>query len=239
MTHTDFTLDEAIGDIVHDMRTPISAIKYNLELMGLAGDLNDQQAKSAGKATAAALRLETMVSRLLDVVWMQSEPEIALNEVSSEELITNVMETHETAAEQAQVKVTANIDKSVGVLHGDARLLERMLNNLVANAIKYNVPNGSVLIEAFGDQAVVTWRVRDKGRGISAEDLPHVFERFFRSQKTTFKIEGNGLGLSIVKAVVDRHHGTIEVDSEIGAGTVFTIRLPRHPDLVPLQPRLL
>jgi len=108
---------------------------------------------------------------------------------------------------------------------GDSERLSQVLTNLLTNAIQYNRPNGEVRVAAQlqNDTAIIT--VRDTGAGIAAADLPRVFERFYRSDKSR-STGGNGLGLSICKAIIDAHGGSLEVASEADVGTTFTIRLP-------------
>jgi signal transduction histidine kinase len=112
---------------------------------------------------------------------------------------------------------------------GDVRLLSQVINNLLSNAVKYNKDGGSVWVKVSEDDHDLRVDVRDTGRGIPSEDLPKVFERFFRSKHNAgTKIEGSGLGLAIVDAIIQKHGGRIWVESEFGEGSTFSFTLPRY-----------
>ena len=110
---------------------------------------------------------------------------------------------------------------------GDADRFSQLITNLLTNAIHYNKPNGEILVSTHSENGGAVLTVTDSGQGIAAEDIRHVFERFYRADKSRSRSEGrSGLGLAICKAIVDSHGGTIDVSSELGAGTTFTVRLP-------------
>jgi signal transduction histidine kinase len=126
-------------------------------------------------------------------------------------------------AEERQVKLLTDVQQLDCV--GDPEHLSRVITNLLTNAITYNKENGEVRIKGEAKHGFVTLTVSDTGVGISAEDLPHVFDRFYRADAS--RTSGStGLGLAIAKAIVEAHGGTINVSSEIDVGTVFTLRLP-------------
>ena len=110
---------------------------------------------------------------------------------------------------------------------GDAELLKRVITNLLTNAIHYNKPNGEVRISTRSENGTAVLTVADTGQGIAPEDLPHIFERFFRADKSRSRTNGRaGLGLAICNAIVDAHRGSIAVTSKPGEGTTFTVQLP-------------
>ena len=103
----------------------------------------------------------------------------------------------------------------------------QLITNLLTNAIHYNKPRGEILVSTRSEDGDTVLTVTDTGQGIAAEDVPHVFERFYRADKSRSRAEGrSGLGLAICKAIVDNHGGTIDASSELGAGATFTVRLP-------------
>src|SRR4029434_6281869 len=111
---------------------------------------------------------------------------------------------------------------------GDADRLGQVITNLLSNAIHYNKENGAIRVSTRTENASAVVTVADTGEGIAPEDLPHIFDRFYRADKSRARSEGrSGLGLAISKAVVDAHGGTLEVSSQPGAGTIFTVRLPK------------
>ena len=110
---------------------------------------------------------------------------------------------------------------------GDAERINRVVTNLLTNAIQFNRDQGNIRISVAADTASVRLQVADTGEGIPAEDLPHIFERFYRADKARSRARGrNGLGLAICKAIADAHGGSIEVSSQVGVGSIFTVRLP-------------
>jgi signal transduction histidine kinase len=110
---------------------------------------------------------------------------------------------------------------------GDPQRLSQLLYILLDNAIKYTPSGGTVKLKLFQEGNVLTIRAEDNGIGIDEKDLPHIFERFYRADKSRARqMGGHGLGLSIAKWIVDTHHGTIRVSSDLGKGSAFTIRLP-------------
>ena len=110
---------------------------------------------------------------------------------------------------------------------GDAERIGQVVTNLLTNAIHFNRDQGEVRLSARAENGAVLLTVADTGQGIPAEDIPHLFERFYRVDKSRSRIQGrNGLGLAICKAIVDAHGGTIEVSSQPGVGSTFTVRLP-------------
>jgi signal transduction histidine kinase len=133
-------------------------------------------------------------------------------------------EGHPFAAEEKKVTLRASLPETLR-LAADRNRIQQALANLIDNAIKYNVPGGLVEVTAsqMDSQAVV--QVRDTGLGISSEDLPRIWERLYRGDKSRSQ-KGLGLGLCLVKAVVQAHHGEVEVESRLGKGSLFTMRLP-------------
>ena len=112
---------------------------------------------------------------------------------------------------------------------GDAERIGQVVTNLLTNAIHFNRDQGEVRLAARAESDAVFLTVADTGQGIPAEDIPHLFERFYRVDKSRSRIQGrNGLGLAICKAIIDAHGGSIEVSSQPGAGSTFTVRLPRE-----------
>jgi signal transduction histidine kinase len=121
--------------------------------------------------------------------------------------------------------VTVVLEASPLECVGDPERIAQVLTNLLTNAIHYNRPQGEVRVTSAVQDGIAIIIVRDNGTGIAPEDLPRVFERFYRSDKSRTP-GGHGLGLSICKAIIEAHSGSLEVASEVGVGTTFTVRLP-------------
>jgi two-component system phosphate regulon sensor histidine kinase PhoR len=134
----------------------------------------------------------------------------------------------ETYAKEKTITVISNVDPSVGQIVGDEFSINEMLMNLIFNAVKYTPDNKNVQLEAKVQDDYVQIDISDTGIGIPAEELPNIFDEFFRASNAKKKEkEGTGLGLSIVKQIVERHDGKISVQSQEGQGTTFTVTLPR------------
>ena len=122
--------------------------------------------------------------------------------------------------------IKIHCDFAPAQVYGDADRLGQVITNLLTNAIHYNKPNGEIRVSTRGENGAAIVAIADTGQGIADEDLPHIFERFYRADKSRSRAAGrSGLGLAISKAIVDAHGGTIEVTSQPGEGTTFTVRL--------------
>jgi signal transduction histidine kinase len=213
-----------LADVSHELRTPLTVIKGNVDLMRRMKRLDDESLTSidqeAGRLTrlvGGLLLLAQAESGRLTLVEKPVELDLLVTEVFQEMSILAGGRLHVHLNEIDQVLVT-----------GDRDRLKQVLINLVANAVQYTPAGGEVFIslEKIGEQARII--CRDTGPGIPAEDLPHIFDRFYRAEKsrTRGKATGFGLGLSIANWIVERHSGRIEVNSKEGQGTSFAIWLP-------------
>jgi two-component system, OmpR family, sensor kinase len=213
-----------LADVSHELRTPLTVIKGNVDLMRR---MKQFDAESLTSIDQEAGRLTRLVGGLLMLAQAESgELPLTLRPVELDSLLTEVFqEMHILAGGKVRVHLN-EIDELV--VNGDRDRLKQVLINLVANAIQYTPQNGDVFLSLskVGDQARIL--CQDSGPGILAEDLPHIFERFYRAEKsrTRGKTTGFGLGLSIAKWIVEHHGGRIEVNSREGQGTTFAIWLP-------------
>ena len=213
-----------VADVSHELRSPLTSIQGFAQALidGTASD-DDTKLKAAQIIHEESRRLKHQVDELLELSSMQSNQANFLNGfVCLAEVLTQSTEVYAIQAKQKQV--TIDLKTEPLVLVGDADRLEQVFNNLLDNAIK-NSPNGSrvsvVSAKGEGDFAKIT--VSDEGPGIHPDQLSHVFERFYHG---TGARTGVGLGLAIAREIVTAHHGTIEVSSTPGKGTLFTVTLP-------------
>jgi signal transduction histidine kinase len=213
-----------LADVSHELRTPLTVIKGNVDLMRRMRRLDTESLASIDQEAG---RLTRLVGGLLLLAQAESG-RLALVEkpVELDLLVTEVFQEMSVLA-GSKVHVHLNEIDQV-VVSGDRDRLKQVLINLVANAIQYTPYGGEVFLslEKIGGQARII--CRDTGPGIPSEDLPHIFERFYRAEKsrTRSKATGFGLGLSIANWIVERHSGRIEVNSKEGQGTSFAIWLP-------------
>jgi two-component system sensor histidine kinase ResE len=147
--------------------------------------------------------------------------------VSLNDLISDVLERMRALADQRRVRLDGRVAPQIDPVTIDPQKIERVLANLIGNAIRHTPEGGQVTIDAQRDDGRVRVSVRDTGEGIPEEDLPRVFERFYRGEKSRARSSGGaGLGLAIARGIVEAHGGHIEVNSRLGEGSIFTFTLP-------------
>lgn len=212
-----------LADVSHELRTPLTVIKGNVDLMRRMKEADEESLSSIDQEAG---RLTRLVGGLLMLAQAESG-KLTLNfaPVELDILLTEVF-TQMRVLAGSKVRVHFN-DIDQVIVNGDRDRLKQVLLNLIANAIQYTPPGGDIFlsISRLGDQARII--VRDTGPGIPAEDLPHIFDRFYRAEKsrTRSKTSGFGLGLSIAHWIVEHHGGQIKVESKEGKGTTFVIWL--------------
>ncbi|GLW30586.1 ATP-binding protein [Actinoplanes regularis] len=225
----DAAKTEFLYTVSHELRTPLTSVSGYLEVLvdQDAGPLNPTQERMLGVIEHNVGRLRLLIEDLLLV----SRIEAGRFAVDEETLDLTAMlhaayAAIQPAAQQAGVTMTCEIDESI-TMPGDQDHLNRAIRNVFSNAVKFTPSGGTVNVAAHVDGPCAVIVVRDTGIGIPADDLPKLFSRFFRAANATRRaLPGTGLGLSIVSAVVQRHGGTVAVDSEEDVGTTVTIRLP-------------
>jgi len=215
----------------HELRTPLAAVQTYVETLlgGFAGDLSEQQRTILKRCGQRLGALVTLVDDLLDMSRLESdrfERHIAALDVA--QAVGEVLDVMRPMAEECQVTLQKEMAPALPPVEMDREDLLRVLTNLVGNAIKYNRPGGAVAVRACDEGYYLRLEVADTGLGIPQEALPHLFSEFFRVKRPeTAHVTGTGLGLSIVKKTVDYYHGRVEVRSEQGQGSTFSIFLPQ------------
>lgn len=237
MRELDLVRQEYIGDISHELKTPIFAIEGYLETL-LDGALQDKNVnkKFIKQALKNVQRLNSLVQDLLTITQleagqlrMQPEP------FRLYELVLDVFEVFESKKNNT-FKVIAPNGNETTIVWADKERIRQVLENLVSNAIKYGKPDGLIIVRISatnGNKILVA--VEDEGNGIAPEHLPHLFERFYRVEKSRSRENGGtGLGLSIVKSLIAAHEESINVQSNEGRGTIFSFTLQRYVEGVNL-----
>ena len=210
-----------IADVGHELRTPLTVIKGNV---GLMRKLECGDEESLASIDTEVDRLNRMVGDLLLLARAESG-KLPLNR-ENVELDTLLLEVLQQTKVLAANRLDLRLDEiDLVLVCGDRDRLKQVLLNLIGNAIKYTHQGGEVVasLGKVGDQARVT--ISDNGPGIPTEDLPHIFDHFYRVEEHK-GMEGSGLGLAMVKSIVKAHDGTISVHSQVDKGSVFTITLP-------------
>jgi signal transduction histidine kinase len=221
--------DEFVSSVSHELRTPLTSISGYAELLGDedTGPLSDEQRNYISIVSRNTDRLLKVVNDLLFFSGMQDgRLELQADAVDLARLASEAVEMSMPNADAKGLALTCGCTVPARVV-GDAARLAQMLDNLVANAIKFTPPGGRVTISASAADGTARLEVSDTGIGIPAADQEQLFDRFFRSSNAISKaIPGTGLGLYITRAIAEAHGGWIEVESREGAGTVFRVLLP-------------
>lgn len=213
----------------HELRAPLAAIHMLLKtvLGGLAGKVDPKQEEMIRRACERTDSLTDLINDLLRYSRLEAESgiQVALRPVSFPMIVNRTIELLSPSAEARHVRLETHI-RPAHVLADEEGLTE-LVTNLVSNAVRYSGEGGAVSVRLVADNEHAVLEVQDGGIGITAEDLPHIFEEFFRSETAKRAVQhGTGMGLSIVKRLVESYGGTISVESEPGQGTTFTVRLP-------------
>ncbi len=229
---SDLLRRELVANVSHDLRTPLATLTAYIETMQLkdfdwSSDERQKYLKIAGKHCR---RLSSLVDDLFELASLDAqETKLNLESFSIAELIQDVVQNYELAAKQKNITLTSNIGQDLSFVVGDIRLVERVLENLIINALRHTPEGGTVSLILSPTDEYMNVQVLDTGGGIPEEALPHIFDRFFKIENTenvSASLSGFGLGLAIAKRIMDLHGGDLEVESKQHAGTCFTFSFP-------------
>ncbi|MBW1782766.1 MAG: response regulator [Deltaproteobacteria bacterium] len=226
-------LDEMKSDFVnmvaHELRSPLVSIRQlnSVLLEGLAGPLEEKQQEFVQKGMNKIDSLLELINDLLDVAKIEAGKYVQHQvPTDMDRIIKETVALMEPRALEQGIRLTLSCEGLKPVL-ADPKNMEEIINNLVTNAINYSPEGGRITITARGLGEYMEIRVEDTGVGISPEELPKIFDKFYRvKHPKTRQVMGTGLGLAIVKGVIEAHHGTIEVESVVNKGTAFRVLLP-------------
>jgi signal transduction histidine kinase len=214
-----------VNDAAHELKTAVTIIKSSLQLLASRPRSTQEYAKGLETCMADCARMEDLVQRMLQLARFEQEPASGCVHCDLAEVARDVAAQMERLAEIREVAVAVQAPDSVRAPLEEGACAS-LLANLLLNAVQHTPEGGSVTV-AIQAAADITIEVRDTGRGIAPEDLPHLFERFWRGDHSRARSTGGaGLGLSICKAIVDSCGGAIDVSSRLGEGTCVTVRLP-------------
>jgi signal transduction histidine kinase len=232
LTESDRARRQLLADVSHELMTPLSAIRGYVETLGMAEVPLDQPTRQRylGIVEEETHKLEAIIGDLLDLARLEGGGDTFRQvRVSVSDLFSRLSDRHQPAMRERGVVLEQEIDPGTPDIRGDAARLEQALQNLAANAIRHTPPGGRVTLHASPFDGRVRIIIRDTGAGIPPEHLPRVFDRFYKvdaSRAGTAVPSGSGLGLSIVRAIVERHGGTVTASNAPEGGAAFELILP-------------
>jgi signal transduction histidine kinase len=228
-----------IAWVGHDLRTPLTSVRAMVE--ALADGMVDDPATAARYLRTAKRdihALSLLIDNLFEMAQIDAgglQPDRQPNSLS--DLISDTIESFHSLTEEKGIKLQGQVTPGVDPVTMDARLIGRVLTNLISNAIRHTPSGGAIQVNARTVVGGVEVSVRDSGEGIRPEDLPHVFEQFYRGEKSRSRATGgSGLGLAIVKSFVEAHGGSIRAESRVGEGSRFTFFLPKQQTVTFVNP---
>lgn len=233
-------LDQIKSDFVatvsHDLRSPLTLMKGYTTMLQMVGELNEQQKTYVQKIISSVENMSRLVNNLLDLGRIEAGIGLQIEKVMVSQVVDDVLNALQLQATQKQIElqkewISAN---TASIIEADRALIQQALYNLVENAIKYTPAGGKVTVRLEEQHHHLVLKVIDTGIGIAPLDLPRLFEKFYRSgRRESYQQRGTGLGLAIVKSIVERHHGRVWVESQLGKGSTFSMELPLRQPPVP------
>ena len=232
---------ELLANVSHDLRTPLASVRGYIDTVLIRGDTLPAAEQRAYLETAArqSERLGHLIGNLFDLTKLEArDVEFKPEPFQPAELAYDVVQKFALRATERGVTIEPVVEPGLPLVDADIRLIERVLDNLIENAMHHVERGGRVSIEVARAEGGATVRVVDSGTGIAPEDLPNIFERFYRADRSDRRHDGAGLGLAIVRRILQLHRTDLAVASRLGEGTTFSFVLPSHRSGGPSAPTL-
>jgi signal transduction histidine kinase len=230
LQRADATRRELIANVSHDLRTPLATLQGYIETLLLKEDSLGPEERRSYLQTAIkhCERLSKLVSELLELAKLESSDiRVEREPFNLSELTHDVVQKFQLKAGEKQISLTTKIEKDLPFVNADIGLIERVLENLIENAIQNTPPDGAICLMLTPQNEDISIQVSDTGCGIAAEELAHIFNRFYQLDKSRKSEQGHcGLGLAITKKILELHDRPINVVSALGSGTTFSFQLP-------------
>jgi signal transduction histidine kinase len=237
----DMLRREFLANITHDLRTPLTSLQGYLETLPMKeGTLTpEEQRNYLLIAIKRSDQLGKLVSELFELAKLDSpDVQVRFEPFSLDELIQDILQKLQLTVEKKKITLQMNVEEKLPLVFADIGLCERVLENLIDNAVRYTPGDGTISVSATLEQERIKVQVSDTGSGIPAEDIAHLFDRFHRRDRSRQNSNsGSGLGLAIAKRILELHGSNIEVSSTVNVGTTFTFTLPVYkPQARPRDP---
>jgi two-component system OmpR family sensor kinase len=220
---------ELIANVSHDLRTPLATLQGYIETLLIKEDrlTEEERQQYLEIAIRHCKRLSKLVTELLDLAKLDSHEIVLQREpFNLGELVQDVVQKFQLRAKEKQINIVTKVQEGLPFAHADIALIERVLENLMENAIHYTPRDGHINLVLTPEGENISVKVSDTGPGIPAEELPHIFNRFYQLDKSRKAEKHSGLGLAITKRILDLHERSIEVTSTPRSGTTFSFHLP-------------
>ena len=217
--------DNFVHTVSHDLRSPLTAVLGYAELLERVGPINKQQKEFIRRIHSSVQDITTLINDLLDLGKIEAGFDLSNEPVQLDIILRYTLSNIEVLSMNKKQILNIDIAPDIPATHGNPVRLRQLFDNLIGNAIKYTPEGKKVCVELQRRDNQIIFKVADQGQGISPEDQPHIFEKFYRASNTTFS-SGTGLGLAIVKTIVENHNGRIWVESKLNEGSTFFVVLP-------------
>jgi signal transduction histidine kinase len=217
-----------VATVSHDLRSPLTLMRGYATMLDTVGELNEQQVGYVKKIVTGVENMSRLVNNLLDLGRIEFGVGLQVENVSVMDIIERVTGALQLQASQKNIQLTLELSRDMPpMVEADQSLLHQAVYNLVENAIKYTPPLGRVTIRTSSQQEHFIFAIEDSGIGIPVEDVPHLFEKFYRGKQREARSQpGSGLGLAIVQSIAESHRGRIWVESTVGNGSTFFLQIP-------------
>ena len=231
-----FQQSDLIQEFVHGLRTPLASLSTATYLLLRPEMSREQRDQIVNNIHNETLRLNSLASSFLDLARLESgRVQFRKTRFSAADLLYEARDVMMSKAQETNIQIRVDVPNDMPLMEADRDKIKQVLLNLTSNAIKYNRPNGSILIAGNYTDNDLAILVQDSGLGIPEESIPHLFEKFYRVRDHEGKATGTGLGLSICKQIIQGHNGRIEVKSQVGIGTSITFYIPRVQRTIPRE----
>lgn len=219
---------EFVATVSHDLRSPLTLIRGYATMLDMVGDLNEQQQGYARKIVSGVENMSRLVNNLLDLGRIELGVGLQVENVTVLDMIERVTSALQLQATQKNIELTVELSKDMPhAVEADQALLNQAVYNLTENAIKYTPDGGRVTLRTLSLPEALIFSVEDTGIGIAEDDLPRLFEKFYRGKQREARAQhGSGLGLAIVNSIAINHGGKVWVDSTLGKGSTFYLQIP-------------
>ncbi|MBE7472808.1 MAG: hypothetical protein DPW09_13930 [Anaerolineae bacterium] len=224
--------NDFVNAVSHDLRSPLSGILIATHLVPQIGPITDQQQELLTTVEERVRSMSALIDDLLDVGKIEAGIDIEMEPTPVTPILVETLNAFAPQAQDKFIQLNSQLEKELPLTIANTTRLRQVLNNLVGNAIKYTPNHGQVTVKAFRHEDEIRVQVMDTGMGIPAADQPHIFEKFYRVRGDHVStIKGTGLGLALVKGIIEKHQGRVWLESVFGEGSTFTVALPVYTDI--------